>query len=149
MTKPYLRHAARALAIQAIYDWQIHPLPVEALLARFLSEANKKFDQDYFERLIRLTLEHQALLQELITPYLDRAFDEVSQVELAILRIGACELKFFLDVPYRVVLNEALELTKKFGSPNSHKFINGVLDKLALVTREEEIKLLAKKTNDE
>jgi len=147
--KPQLRHKARSLAIQAIYDWQINLLPVEDLLARFVAEANKKFDHDYFERLVRLIVEQADVLQEIITPCLDRAFDEVSQVELAILRVGACELKFFLDVPYRVVLNESLELAKKFGGQNSHKYINGVLDKLVKTTREVELNAFLQKRSHE
>lgn len=140
--KPAHRRKARFYAIQAIYDWQMSPLALNQLLARYLADSHANFDREYFERLVREYFAHSEQIDTLITPYLDRALDEVSQVELAILRMGASELRVCHDVPYRVVLNEALELTKTFSGPNSHKFINGVLDKLARDARPLEINSL-------
>lgn len=131
--KPHLRHKARYLAVQALYDWQNSPIPVADLLARFLSSENDppKIDTEYFVRLVSHTVNSIDEVDDLLTTCVDRSLREVSRVELAVLRIGAGELKFCLDVPYKVTLNEAMEMAKIFGGKNSHKYINGVLDKVA------------------
>lgn len=131
--KPYLRHKARYLAVQALYDWQSSPISVADLLVRSLSgeDNQKKIDNEYFTRLISNTVNSIDEVDELLITCVDRNLHEVSHVELAILRVGASELKFCPDVPYKVILNEAMEMAKIFGGKNSHKYINGVLDKIA------------------
>ncbi len=131
---PYARHKARFCAIQAIYQWQLAKPDLAILLQQFLppnpAEA-KKIDQEYFDKLVTHVVMQNETLDNVLAPHLDRALKEVSQVECAILRVSTCELKFFLDTPYRVVINEALELAKVFGGKNSFKYINGVLDRVA------------------
>ena len=88
-------------------------------------------DREYVHDLLHGVLGQVKTLDELLTPYLDRRVEELSQVEKAILRLGAFELKERQDVPYRVVINEGIELAKVFGAEDSFKYVNGVLDKLA------------------
>ena len=135
---PHSRHKARFCAIQAIYQWQLANPELPQLLTQFLQDPRpefKKMDKDYFTKLVSNIVAQTETLDNILTPHLDRGINEVSQVELAILRVGAGELQFCLDVPYRVVINEALELAKTFGGKNSHKYINGVLDHVARATR--------------
>ena len=100
--------------------------------AQFLANQDfAKVDREYFHDLLHGVLGQVKTLDELLTPYLDRRVEELSQVEKAILRLGAFELKERQDVPYRVVINEGIELAKVFGAEDSFKYVNGVLDKLA------------------
>ena len=89
-----------------------------------------KVDILYFRDVLRGVHREQAELDKLIEPFLDRPLQEVDPVELAICRVGAYELRHRLDVPYKVVINEGIELAKKFGGTEGHKFVNSVLDKL-------------------
>lgn len=88
-------------------------------------------DKPYFRKLFRQTIENIETVDFSISPYIDRAFDELDPIETAILRLAVYELRFELDVPYKVVINEAIEVAKVFGADESHKYINGVLDKIA------------------
>lgn len=97
------------------------------------------FEADYFHRMLKGILEKVDSLDESIKPHLDRPLAEIDPVERAILRMGAYELHYALENPYRVILNEAIELAKIFGFYEGHKYINGVLDKLALLVRAKEI----------
>lgn len=90
-----------------------------------------KVDSAYFRDLIRGVHREQAELDRLIEPFLDRSLAEVDPIELAIVRLGAYELKSRIDVPYRVVINEGIELAKRFGGTEGHKFVNSLLDKLS------------------
>lgn len=128
------RHRARECALQALYSWQVsqnHPEEIE--LAFFADEEMLDgADEVYFRQLFRETVANLRNIDPLITPYLDnRQFDELDPIEKAILRLATYELKYKLDVPYKVVINEAIELGKSFGAEDSHKYINGVLDKIA------------------
>ena len=137
---PNARRNARHYALQALYQWQISGTPAEDLVAEFFHyHVDKKTDLDYFKDLIQGVLRQSAQLDKEIQPYLGRLFEEVDPVELAVLRLATYELLHRPDVPYRVVINEALELTKKFGSVEGYKFVNGVLDRVAKKHRATEI----------
>lgn len=135
------RRRARKLALQAIYQWQMNPETVSSIEAQFLVDANpKKIDLEYFSELLKGTISNVSLIDEHIKPALDREFKDLNPIELACLRLAVYELIFHLEVPYKVVINEALELTKLFGSVEGHVYVNGVLDKMARVIREHETK---------
>ena len=107
--------------------------------AQFLANQDfAKADREYFHDLLHGVPAQVKELDELLTPFLDRRVEELSQIEKAILRLGAFELKERLDVPYRVVINEGIELAKVFGADDSFKYVNGVLDKLARKLRYQE-----------
>ena len=138
--KPSTRKKARRYAVQAIYQWHMSGNQIKDIEQQFLETINaKKVDIDYFTDILVNTLSEIQQIDELITPILDRDFEEINPVELAILRLACYELKSRIDVPYRVIINEALELTKTFGAQDGHKFVNGILDKLAKDTRKMEI----------
>ncbi|MCH8493384.1 MAG: transcription antitermination factor NusB [Idiomarina sp.] len=128
--KPAARRKARRLAIQAVYSWQLSGNSVSDIEAEFLTENDvSKVDVDYFLDLLRGVASQQANLDQALSPFTDRPFVDLDQIERAILRVAAFELKARLDVPYKVVMNEAIELAKAFGADDSHRFVNGVLDK--------------------
>lgn len=135
------RHKARRLATQALYTWQMAGQDLADIEEQYRLEHDMtKVDQEYFSELLHKV---PALVQELddhITPLLDRDLDRVDPVERAILRLGAYEMAFRLDVPYRVVINEGVELAKTFGAEDSHKYINSILDGIARKLRAVEIK---------
>lgn len=130
------RSRARRLAVQALYEWQMSGSEIGEIKTRFLesNEANNA-DHDYFTELLQQVSHHVADLDQLITPLLSRSLEEVDMVEKAILRMSAYELQHRLDVPYKVVINEGVELAKIFGADKGHRFVNGILDKLALKLR--------------
>lgn len=126
------RSKARRLAMQAVYQWQMTEQGVADVVAQFLADQdNQGADAEYFEALVRGVLHDPARLDALLSPTLARPLHEVDPVESAVLRVAAYELKERLDVPYRVVLNEAVTLAKKFGAEQGHTFVNAALDKLA------------------
>ena len=128
--KPAARRKARRLAIQAVYSWQLSGNSVSDIEAEFLTENDvSKVDVDYFLDLLRGVASQQANLDQALSPFTDRPVVDLDQIERAILRVAAFELKARLDVPYKVVMNEAIELAKAFGADDSHRFVNGVLDK--------------------
>ena len=131
-TSPSARRKARRFTLQALYQWQLAGAAVSDIEAQFLANQDfAKVDREYFHDLLHGVLGQVKTLDELLTPYLDRRVEELSQVEKAILRLGAFELKERQDVPYRVVINEGIEMAKLFGAEDSFKYVNGVLDKLA------------------
>jgi N utilization substance protein B len=128
---PYARTAARERVLQALYQWQLTSQSIQMIESQFLTEHNmKKVDIAYFQLLLQGIPQQINQLDTAIIPFLDRNINQIDPVELAILRIGCYELIHCPDVPFRVVINEAVELAKKFGADKSHKYINGVLDKL-------------------
>ena len=130
------RHA-REIALQALYAWQISggdPLDEARLLEGF-----DKTDAKFVENLLRGVHQRSAALEQLIVPHIDRKFDKLSPIERAILYIGAYELEAHPKTPFKVVLNEAIELGKSFGATDGHRFVNGVLEKIALALRPEEV----------
>lgn len=134
------RRKAREFAVQAIYQWQVTQLPASEVLLQFLVyDEIGRADQAYFKKLFNGVIEHVNELDKQIEPFLDRSLKEVSPVELAILRLGSYELMHCPELPYRVALNESIELSKLYGGTDSHKFTNGVLDKLAQQLRHIEV----------
>ena len=130
------RSQARHYAVQAIYQWQMTGQDIRDIRSQFLTENDPAgFEGDYFDKLLSGVPAHLGELDAELTPYLDRAIESVDPVERAILRLGAFELVHRLDVPYRVVINEAVELAKVFGAEQGHRYVNGVLDKLAKKVR--------------
>ncbi|MGM0525145.1 MAG: transcription antitermination factor NusB [Pseudomonadota bacterium] len=128
--KPAARRKARKLAVQAVYSWQLTQNTFTDIEAQYLTDNDtSKVDVDYFLELLRGVGSYYKSLDEAIAPFLDRPIKELDPVELAVLRIAAFELKERLDVPYKVAINEAIELAKSFGADDSHRFVNGVLDK--------------------
>ena len=134
--KTVKRHA-REIALQALYAWQLSGAdPLEE--ARSI-EGFDKTDARFVEALLRGVHERSGELERLITPHLDRQFNRLSPVERAILYIGAFELEAHPKTPFKVVLNEAIELGKSFGATDGYRFVNGVLEKIALALRPEEV----------
>src|SRR5436190_1253005 len=134
------RRNARRYALQAMYQWQIAGASIAEIEAEFLQyQIDRKLDLAYFKELIRGVPEHMTEIDDEIRPFLGRSFTDIDPVELAVLRIATYELMKRFDVPYRVVINEALELTKKFGSIEGYKFVNGLLDRIAKKIRVIEI----------
>ena len=130
------RSRSRSLAIQALYQWQIAGQDVGDIIDHFMIEQDaKKFDGDYFAELVRAVPTRLGELDDALAPCVDRALDSVDPVERAILRLGAYELLEHPEIPYRVVINEAVELAKTFGAEKGHRYVNGVLDKAARAIR--------------
>lgn len=134
---------ARHYAVQAIYQWQMTGQDVRDIRDvhdQFLAEHNKSgFDIHYFDVLLQGVSGNLVTLDQQLKPCLDRSIESVDPVERAILRLGAFELIHRLDVPYRVIINEAVELAKIFGAEQGHRYVNGVLDKLAKQSRTTEM----------
>ena len=130
------RSRARRRALQALYAWQMSGNRIESVIDQFRHEQDMQIaDLDYFEDLVRGVARVHAELDAAILPFLDREMDRVDPIERAALRIAAYELRERIDVPYRVVINEAVETTKRFGAEHGHTYVNGVLDKLAATWR--------------
>ena len=139
------RTKARRNAVQALYQWQLVGQDLAEIEAQFLAEYDmNKVDVEYFKELFREVPLHLHELDDHLIPFLDRPVDEVDPVERAILRLAAYELEFRLDVPYRAVINEAIELAKRFGAEHGHKYVNGIVDQVAKKLRAAEIKARAK-----
>lgn len=132
---------ARRCAVQALYQWQVTGQNVDEIYQQFLVERNmSKVNVEMFKELLAGVTKELDALDKKIQPYLDRDISDVDPVERAVLRLGTYELMYKLDVPYRVVINEALEAVKTFGAEQGHRFVNGVLDKVAQELRELEVK---------
>ena len=127
------RRKARHYAVQALYQWKMSGSALNQIEAEFRTDNDfGKVDGEYFHALLHGVPQQLADLDAAITPVLtDRRLDEVGPVEIALLRMAVYELKECIDVPYKVVINEAVALAKKFGATDSHKFVNAVLDQLA------------------
>jgi N utilization substance protein B len=135
------RRRSRELALQGLYQWQLSgkdPAMIAAELAE--SEGFEKSDVAYFRTLLDGAIENARELEAQITPFLDRRFVELSPIERGILLLSGYELQRELEVPYRVVINEAVELAKVYGGTDGHRYVNGVLDKLAGQLREIEVR---------
>lgn len=134
------RRRARRLLLQALYQWQIAGGEILDIITQFRDENPGKMDWEYFEEVLTAIPNEVAALDARIVPLLDRAMKSLDPIERALLYLGTYELTHRLDVPFRVVINEAVELAKMFGATESHKYINGVLDKLAPALRPLELK---------
>ncbi len=136
---PRKRHYARQYVLQALYQKQMADTPTHDIESEFLRfQITKDCDLEYFKDLLHGIAKQLPLLDEHIKRHLSRPLAEMDMVELAVLRLATYELLQRPDVPYPVVINEALQLTKKFGSVEGYKFVNGVLDKVAKETRKTE-----------
>ena len=135
-----LRHKARELALQGVYSWQLSKNAVEQIeLNLATSNDMKKVDMGFFQELLRAGISQATELDASIKPYLGRLPEELDPIEKSILRIATYELVQCLETPYKVVINEAIELAKSYGAQDSHKFINGVLDKAVKTLRRHEV----------
>lgn len=133
------RNKARQAAVQALYQWQLTGQAASDIESHFISDRNLEgTDAEYFRLLVREVPAELEALDALLVPYVDRTLAEVDPVERAILRLAAYELQHRLEIPYRVILNEAIELAKIFGAEHGHRYVNGVLDKLATQLRASE-----------
>ena len=134
------RHRAREFALQGLYQWLLNGEDAGAIEAH-IREAHgfDKADAAHFDALLYGSIKQVAALRAAIAPLIDRPLVQVSPIEHVALLIGAYELKNHLEIPYRVVINEAVELTKSFGGIDGHKYVNGVLDKLAAILRDTEV----------
>ncbi|UHQ19945.1 transcription antitermination factor NusB [Lysobacter sp. KIS68-7] len=136
---PVHRSRARRRALQAIYAWQISGGNEQQVIAQFAHEqAHEIADLEYFEDLVRGVMKHRKDIDTALVEFLDRTVEEVDPIERAALRIASYELRHRPDVPYRVVINEAIDSTKRFGSEHGHTYVNGVLDHAAAAWRRAE-----------
>jgi len=126
------RSIARKLAMQALYQWQLTDHAAADISRQFIeSEEFKGADREYFEELVKGCIKDEAPINAAIGPFIDRPLEQLDPVETALLMIGMFELRSRLDVPYRVVINEAVDLAKRFGATDAHKYVNAVLDRAA------------------
>ena len=136
---PHARSRARRRALQAVYAWQLSNTAIGKVIEQFRNEQDMEVaDLDYFEDLVRGVEKNLGALDEALAAFLDRDIAQVDPIERAVLRIAAYELRHRPDVPYRVVINEAIETTKRFGSEHGHTYVNGVLDHAAAAWRSAE-----------
>ena len=135
------RGLARRLTVQALYQWLVNETSPEALLRQFAEEPEGlgRADPNYFSELLHGVVQARDELNAAIVPHLDRPLEQLDPVEHAVLMLGAYELMYKPEVPWKVVVNESVGLTKVFGAEDGYKFINGVLDKLARGARSTEI----------
>jgi N utilization substance protein B len=135
------RHKARHYAMQALYQWHMADAPLNQIEAEFRGEYDfGNVDGEYFHTLLHDIPANVDTIEDTFAPFMvERALDELDPIERALLRIGTFELMERIDVPYKVVINEAVNLAKKFGASESHKFINGVLDQVAKQLRSVEV----------
>jgi len=133
------RSRSRRRATQALYAWQMSGNAMDKVIDEFRHEQDMEVaDLGYFEDLLRGVERHCAELDGGLAPFLDRDMAQVDPIERAVLRLAAYELRYRPDVPYRVVINEAIEVTKRFGAEYGHTYVNGVLDKAAHAWRDAE-----------
>ena len=133
------RTVARKLALQALYRWQLNVCPWQDLVQEFADDPDMpRADSEYFRTLIQGICDERDALDGALAPLLDRKPAELDPVEHALLLIGSYELQHRPDVPYRVVINEAVGLARRFGATDGYKFVNGVLDRAARLWRAQE-----------
>lgn len=126
------RSRARRRALQAVYAWEISSTPMDKVIGQFEHEQEMEVaDLGYFKDLLLGIEKHRETIDQKMRPYLDREIAQVDPIERAVLRIATYELLYRPDVPYRVVINEAIEVAKRFGADFGHTYVNGVLDQAA------------------
>lgn len=131
------RRQSRFMLVQALYQWQVADVAMTDILAQFREQPLfAKADALYFSESLAAVITEVEALDQQFAPFLDRQLMELDPIELTILRLATYELAFRLELPYRVIINEALELTKIFGATDSFKYVNGVLDQVAKVLRQ-------------
>jgi len=137
------RHNARVKALQALYQWDLNDSNVKDIETQFLdTQEMDRVDLEYFSALLHGVPALVDKIDESLATCLDRPVDELDPIERAICRIGAWELIERLELPVKVIINESVEITKKFGADQGHRFVNGVMDKLAGVCRPVEVSAL-------
>ncbi|KGM39819.1 hypothetical protein JY96_06675 [Aquabacterium sp. NJ1] len=135
------RRRAREFALQGLYEWQINTRDAGSIDAHIREQDEfAKCDRAHYDALLHGCIDQKVQLDAALLKFLDRPVEELSPVEHAVLWIGAYELTHCLDVPYKVAINEAVELAKSFGGTDGHKYVNGVLDHLAPSLRPDEVK---------
>ena len=134
------RRRARELALQGIYQWRLTGGEAEQIEKQISGEKGLgRFDSEFFSQLLHGILRGHAELEAAVSTELDRPLDELSPVEFSVLLLGAYELLHHPEIPYRVIINESVELAKTFGGTDGHKYVNGVLDKMAAKARAAEV----------
>ena len=134
------RRKARHYGLQALYQWSMAGSTLSDIEAEFRTDNDFRYtDGEYFTALLKGVASDVDALETLFSPCLDRALDDLDPIERNLLRMGTFELRDRIDVPYKVVINEAVSLAKKFGASESHRYINGVLDKVARELRSVEL----------
>jgi transcription antitermination protein NusB len=134
------KRRARKLALQALYQWLLSGSDLHEIEAQFRVMNNMdKVDVDYFSRILHGVAAQVDALESSILPFIDRDISGLNPIELTVLRIGAFELFHCPEIPYKVVLDESISLTKEFGSQDGHRYVNGVLNNLARQVRTVEI----------
>ncbi|MDX2349124.1 MAG: transcription antitermination factor NusB [Porticoccus sp.] len=141
MVLPSTRKKARQLLVQALYQWQISGSDIGGIEVEFFTDNNMtKVDAEFFRELLHGIPRKLDEIDGAYEPHLDRKLGDLDPISRALLRMGTYELSFRIDVPYKVVINEAVNLAKKFGPTDAYKYINSILDKVAMATRATEIK---------
>jgi N utilization substance protein B len=141
MSLPSERKKARQLLVQALYQWQVSGSDVNSIEAEFFTDNNMaKVDTEYFKELLHGIPSKLADIDGAYEGHLDRGSDDLDPVSRSLLRMGTYELLYRIDVPYKVAINEAVNLAKKFGPTDAYKYINGILDKVAVAKRLVEVK---------
>ena len=140
MSKTKAKQKARKLSLQALYSWDLGGIDLQTIEVNFTIENDmSKVDIDLFKALLYKVPKNLAKIDEAYQPHLDREQDQLDPVSRAILRISTYELLFSIEVPYKVAINEGVNLAKTFGPTDAYKFINGVLDRVAAQSRAVEI----------
>ncbi len=140
------RKRARRRALQAIYQWQITDQGADEILRQFREIQDlSQVDEPYFERLLQGVIKQKERLIDALKPFLDRPMEQVDVMERVVLMIGAWELLDCPEIPYRVVLDESVDLARRFGSEQGHSYVNAVLDKAAGKWRADEMASTAKR----
>jgi N utilization substance protein B len=141
------RSNARKAAVQALYQWQMTGQSLGQIEQQFLEEDwLKDAQKSYFNELFHGVPTHLDIIDQALSEFVDRAVDAIDPVERAVLRLGTYELVYRLNMPYRVVINESVNLAKCFGADGSHKYVNGILDKIAQKIRSVEIEERSKRS---
>jgi N utilization substance protein B len=141
----HARARARRYAMQALYQWDLSGTDLPLIREQFLvAEDFSKADKPYFIELLSEAPKNVDIIDENISGFIDRPFEQLDPVERAVLRLATYELLYRLDIPYRVTINEAVQLTKKFGAEQGHAYVNAVLDKAAHKLRSAEYKKAGK-----
>ncbi|QID16516.1 transcription antitermination factor NusB [Nitrogeniibacter mangrovi] len=149
MSSKSARRRAREFALQGVYQWLISGNSVPQIEDQVQQAAGfDKADAALFTTLLRGALEAPAALEAEFAPFIDRTVAELSPIERAVLTVATYELKHHVEVPYKVVINEAIELTKSYGGTDGHRFVNGVLDKVAAQLRSVEVEARKAQTGD-
>jgi N utilization substance protein B len=135
------RRRSRELALQGLYQWLVAGGDADGIDAQLREhEGYAKVDRLHYDALLRGAIEQAAALDAALAKYVDRKTTELSPIEHGVLMIGAYELQYCLDIPYKVAINEAVELAKAYGGTDGHKYVNGVLDKVAADLRPDEVR---------